>query len=448
LLDNILILDLAWYTANVPANDDQVVSHFKTTRPVLGICLKRYAMSPSGQPIRMNTAVDIPLQIALPHFIQDDKKTDDGPLFGNFKLVLQSMVCHRGNSVHAGHYISLIRGLSKINVEDATARHAETPNGGPPEYLEDRWIKLDDLAIDRVTYVDIDEAMKHEMPYLLFYQVQPLYPDVPSVLPPAYEDSAIGLVVSEASPITSGYHSDVSRSEYFDGSVSIPAEEPPKGRTSLSDDANNLRKSLDVSRKSLNLSEADRGGSIVNTDTSGADGNGGSLPPTPGFPPATRAEEVQPQGRLARATSRLTRSSKSKSRPSSRPASQVDEGRKSSTFSRLNLMRSKDSLNKLLQDTSGSELTVASVGALEIVTSQEISALQMSGFASVPILISADGLGEMTQSDGKAVDETNHSHHHHHHLHLHHHLSNHSHDHNGGNGNEKTKAPERECTVM
>jgi hypothetical protein len=87
---------IPWYTDNVPKSDAQVAAHFSAKRPVLGICLKRYTMLPNGTPKRLDTYIDIPLEIGLPHFISDDRMNEEGPLFGNFKLVLQSVVCHRG----------------------------------------------------------------------------------------------------------------------------------------------------------------------------------------------------------------------------------------------------------------------------------------------------------------------------------------------------------------
>lgn len=122
-------------------------------------------MAPNGRALRRNTYIDIPLEIGLPHFIQDDNMEEDGPVFGNFKLSLQSMVCHRGNTVDSGHYITLNRG--------------QAPNAGPDATAADNvphdcWMRFDDLAPNRVTYVDIKQALKDETPYLLYYQVQPI----------------------------------------------------------------------------------------------------------------------------------------------------------------------------------------------------------------------------------------------------------------------------------
>lgn len=124
--------------------------------------------------MRLSTKVDIPIEVGLPHFIHDDKMADNGPLFGNFKLSLQSVVCHRGNSVDSGHYISLVRGTS-------LAGEKSPQDGRPlqPASVEDprHWLRFDDLAAERITLVDIEEAIKNETPYLLFYQIVPIEGD-------------------------------------------------------------------------------------------------------------------------------------------------------------------------------------------------------------------------------------------------------------------------------
>lgn len=169
---------LPWYTDHMPTSDAQVAAHFAKKRPVLGICLKRYAFTNKGQATRNGTFVDIPLEIAVPNFVSDDSMQEDGPLVGNFRLILQSVVCHRGVSVTSGHYICLCRGMAA----NATT---STPNGRPgssdSEDNTDPWMRFDDLAQNRVTYVDIQQALRDETPYLLFYQVQPIDDDGRSI---------------------------------------------------------------------------------------------------------------------------------------------------------------------------------------------------------------------------------------------------------------------------
>lgn len=167
---NLINVELAaWYTDNTPTNDAQVAAHFSSKRPILGMCLKRYSFLPNGKAIRLNTYIDIPTEIGLPHFIQDDNMDADAPIYGNFKLSLQAIVCHRGNSVDSGHYIAIVRGTSPNAVPQAGEQvSAEMPK---------HWMRFDDLAAERVTLVDIDTALKTESPYLLFYQILPIDQD-------------------------------------------------------------------------------------------------------------------------------------------------------------------------------------------------------------------------------------------------------------------------------
>src|SRR5271155_3340516 len=104
---------------------------------MLGICLKRYSLTSDGTPKRTHTQVDIPVEIGLPHFIQDDHMEDDGPLYGNFKLSLQSVVCHRGKSVHSGHYVALVRGTNTTAADSAVSYGS----GGAKQ-----WLRFNDLA--------------------------------------------------------------------------------------------------------------------------------------------------------------------------------------------------------------------------------------------------------------------------------------------------------------
>jgi len=89
--------------------------------------------------------------------------TDNASIYGNFKLSLQSVVCHRGNSVDSGHYISLVRlGTPTSSSYQRTAEDS------------DHWMRFDDLAAERVNLIDINQALRDETPYLLFYQILPI----------------------------------------------------------------------------------------------------------------------------------------------------------------------------------------------------------------------------------------------------------------------------------
>lgn len=184
----LLTLNIAWYTDMMPDSDAQVAAHFSTKRPILGICLKRYSILPNGRAVRRGTYIDIPLEIALPHFIHDDNMNEDGAAFGNFKLSLQSVVCHRGEKVDSGHYVSLVRGEAPY----------DTGNG---LNNRDQWMLFDDLRKEgRVRYVDVKETLKEESPYLLFYQVQPIDGDPGKIeqgdKPPTYRSSALDSLIT------------------------------------------------------------------------------------------------------------------------------------------------------------------------------------------------------------------------------------------------------------
>jgi hypothetical protein len=379
----ILINGIAWYTDNAPTSDAQVAAHFSSTRPVLGVCLKRYAMTANGHATRRSTFIDIPTQIALPHFISDDKIAEDGPAFGNFKLKLQSVVCHRGNSVHSGHYISLIRGTPPPEEESPTMRQVGSQESEPPNYSEDRWMRFDDLANPRVTYVDIDKAMKEEMPYLLFYQVQPLYdvsppPMEPESEPPSYTDSAIAMTIREASPIP-----DVAgqQTSYFDG-----ASDEPKSRVSMSDE-------LDRPRRSLNLpemSDFERRGSAAYTEVSA--GSASSIKTTETISaPVTPAEEATP-GRISRAASRFKGENKSRS------GSQVGEARKSGMFSRLANMRSREPLNK-------PDLTITTYDGADSVADSK-DGVGVADFEPGNVTDGEVGVGRKRSKKGKSRDKS------------------------------------------
>ena len=243
---------IPWYTDNVPKNDSQVAAHFSSTRPILGICLKRYSMLPNGRAVRRNTHIDIPLEIGLPHFIQDDAMAEDGPAFGNFKLSLRSVVCHRGVSVDSGHYISLVRSQTP-NLGTATSSTVSS-DSIPDIKVQDKWMRLDDLAKDRVTFVDIEEFLAKESPYLLFYQVTPIEGDSRNIAdgehPPSYTESESryselfkdnGAANEEAT--------DLGRPS-LDGAASL---EGPRGRTSTSSDRRQSIVFTDVSAGSISL---------------------------------------------------------------------------------------------------------------------------------------------------------------------------------------------------
>ncbi|KAI8951302.1 cysteine proteinase [Xylaria longipes] len=318
---------IPWHSSanSEPQSDLEVARHF-SRRPVVGICLKRYMMDKNGTMKRQNTYIDIPDSLRLPHFIVDDRHLEEGGLTAEYKLVLQSVVCHRGDSLHSGHYISFSRVAPKLLTDNR--RHEKDP---PPDYEEAQWVKFDDLAAERVTAVDnIKESLKQEMPYLLFYQIVPIVDVAASSVgsieanPPAYDNGTPTIITAD--PLGHQEYQMVSRrtSSYFDTSSGIPSAPPsvrfsnelePLGRRSFADEDGFLG--------------ASRRASIAYGDLTAPDS---AMASNDHSPAVTPSEETTAQ-RLSRAAARFKPSSKS------RPQSQAGETRISQTMSKLGLIR-------------------------------------------------------------------------------------------------------------
>jgi hypothetical protein len=319
-----------------------VARHF-SQRPVVGICLKRYMVDAKGVPKRQNTYIDIPDSLRLPHFIVDERHVEENGLSQEYKLVLQSVVCHRGDSVHSGHYISFCRVAPKLLTDNR--RHDSDP---PPDYEEAQWVKFDDLATeDRITPVDdIKQSLREEMPYLLFYQIVPIVEvatsstDGTDAEPPSYDDpgaAALQLRISQVSdrPVISRQ-----ASSYFDNLSTLPSTTPSVRFSSELERP--TRRSLGDDDGFLSVS---RRGSVALESA----GPSPSITPLEGQSPSvTPAEETTAQ-RFSRAAAKF-RASGSKSRP----PSQGGEGRISLTMSRLSgLVRtSREPLREPLRDNT------------------------------------------------------------------------------------------------
>lgn len=288
--------------------------------PLIGVCLKRYTCDASGAK-RNDVPVDIPLEIRIPHFTSDEGGGEE-----KVKLSLQSFICHQGTSISSGHYISYIRGTAPIVDGDYRSNRKLSNANRPPGYSAERWTRFNDLAIPRVEHVDVKEALRTEMPYLLFYQLQS-YSNVslPDLEPPSYNTSTCEATLME-SPLVEPQQG------YFDGAVDsrIPsiqffkAISHPESQQSLHSPENNI----EYRRGSLAFTD--------NSMTSTANSVLGSQPSTP-------IEETTAQ-RMARAAQKFTRSNKS--RPPSQCGETRNENRISATFSRLNIMKSKEQLEK------------------------------------------------------------------------------------------------------
>lgn len=188
----------AWLSQgpSAPVGNEEISKYLKQARPTLGICLKRYGIV-DGKTVRKNTEVDIPIDIHLPHFIEDDEVADRfSPLVRNFTLSLQSVICHRGNSLTGGHYVSYIRATTQIG--DSASSQRLSTEAQLPEYPVERWLRHDDLNNPRVTKVaNIQKELKDEMSYLLFYQVQPVFEPPTQIEPPAYSVAGIDVNIFE-----------------------------------------------------------------------------------------------------------------------------------------------------------------------------------------------------------------------------------------------------------
>lgn len=311
-------------------NDAQVAAHFSSKRPILGMCLKRYGILPNGNAIRLNTFIDIPTEIGLPHFIQDDKLDETGPLYGNFKLSLQSVVCHRGNSVDSGHYVSLVRGTNtKL---PSTSHSAETSLSTE---IGDVWMRFDDLAADRITRVNIEEALKEESPYLLFYQIVPIDD---SLTEENLSDKRASFI-SVSEDLRDDTEKEILLSA---GSRDSTGRDPSSAR--LSFDLSSLRPTLDNTETDASLNVPDR----TMTDTKDSEQNNPS---------------IRDAFAARRSLSIPRRRKESQSRSRSRGGDQSGEKRLSAAFSRFTSRMSKEkSIEKLPTDANENDGQVEALG--------------------------------------------------------------------------------------
>lgn len=268
-------------------------------------------MLPNGTAIKRKTLIDIPLEIGLPHFIQDDIMSEDGPAFGNFKLSLQSVVCHQGISTESGHYISLVR----------------SPD--PQRNGEDQWMRFDDLAAERVVFTTVETFLLQESPYLLFYQVVPIEGD-----PINIADGERGVMNGERPPAYS--ESDKSRESKAEAPNAYPQRPSldihrPSSDSSTSEDARRGRLSVHGERRR----------SVTFSD----DGANNSSGPNSGPLSTSNLDSNQSDGPNTLAAFR--RGSKTTQASSKgRSGSRSDEKRISTSLSRLASRMSRDKLNK------------------------------------------------------------------------------------------------------
>ncbi|EGR53086.1 uncharacterized protein TRIREDRAFT_74406 [Trichoderma reesei QM6a] len=324
-----------------PQSNVEVAMNFDQ-RPVVGICLKRYAMTESGRPQRHNTYIDIPESMRLPHFMLADGphiEEETNGLATEYKLVLQSVICHRGDSLQSGHYIAFARVAPKLLTDNR--KHAIDP---PPDYEEAQWVKFDDLEIgNRVTFVeDIKESLKVEMPYLLFYQIVPMVdPPGPSTDstaggPPSYDESR---TTASTPALATHYEHKASASTQ---ALVTHHEHPPSASTGRLGQSKppSIRLSAEVERPSrkwlegisMNFGGSSYGETAMSRRQSYALTDSAAQSPaiTPDTQsPAMAPVDEPPSSRLSRAASRFNLGKQS------RPASQSGEGRMSLNLSRF-----------------------------------------------------------------------------------------------------------------
>jgi hypothetical protein len=292
------------------------------------MCLKRYSFTPNGKAIRLNTYIDIPVEIGLPHFIQDDNMDEDAPMHGNFKLSLQAVVCHRGTSVDSGHYIALVRGTSP-NAAPSSSRDSATPvSTETPKH----WMRFDDLGSDRITLIDIETALKTESPYLLFYQILPID-----------QDASLANLSDKPSSFVSDVTLDVEMGDVYRKLSSLAVDTDG----STTEDVTSARPSFEITspdNTTQPLASAERRSSVAFSD-----------PPPIGPPrsmPSMSPRLMAMEGDGARGSFSFSRrgSRNTKSNSGSRAGSQPGDNRISSTISRFAGRLSRD---KMTSDGEG-----------------------------------------------------------------------------------------------
>lgn len=329
----VLIGNIAWPSQPAPANNQELAQRIQKYKPMIGFDLKRYGMSENRTTIKLNTQVDIPVRMSLPHFVDDEGNQNNIPFADRFELVLRSMVCHRGLTINSGHYTSLVR----LRVATDGDCDSTQPNHSqqPPDYAEDIWMVHDDMADERVRPADIEQALKHDKygtPVTLWYELVPtyegfLYEELPqssmdNTTPPSYTAlgvPSIDVQVAKASPddkqgLEEGYFTSQQPTE--NSTVRFSAE-------------------IDRHRVSLNLPDEDRRGSVAITDASSVSAGKSdteSAPVTPGEEPTSnRVSRTFRRSKIAR----------------SRPPSASNENRNAfGYFKNLVSRASKESLHK------------------------------------------------------------------------------------------------------
>lgn len=148
----------------IPTATDQ----FATTRPVLGISLKRSEWSADSQSVLNTREVIVPPVIRFPSFVADDQEADEGTP-SNYVLVLESAIFHRGKSTASGHFVALLKENSHIGYSGAKKSHPSDDSSQGST----RWLLFDDLkpAGEKIMPADYSQVFHEEKPYILFYRL-------------------------------------------------------------------------------------------------------------------------------------------------------------------------------------------------------------------------------------------------------------------------------------
>lgn len=348
---------LPWYTDHMPTSDAQVAAHFSRKRPVLGVALKRYSYTNEGASRRRDTFVDIPLEIAVPNFVSDDSMQDEGPLVGNFRLVLQSVICHRGVSVHSGHYICLSRGSAPNAARNSTSERRAS-NSSTADF-EDPWMRFDDLAKERVSYVNIHDALREETPYLLFYQVQPIgedghaIHDLPSYAEATSRSQSDAMPFEKSALIDDIFENDSALQQAFPRSTETADFGVSSTRNSL--DINTARNSRGRTSREHRRSSLAFEGSSFGGSVSGSIGTAttASIPATPVEEKSNAFLSVA-KNLGTRRTSRPSRSRPTSTGPANpEKEKEKDASRFSLNMSKLSLRMSRAENNNTAASSSG-----------------------------------------------------------------------------------------------
>ena len=104
------------------SNVSEIANQLANERPMLGICLKRYGYDTvRKQPYRdgrkyvriVLTCLTLGFRVVIPKFIElsnfvTDEDDSNGKPTKQYRLVFYSTVCHRGQYVHSGHYVTIV----------------------------------------------------------------------------------------------------------------------------------------------------------------------------------------------------------------------------------------------------------------------------------------------------------------------------------------------------